>query len=89
MENQTPHIVTTGHGLNDAGLQHDTPCVDTKLLFLTTSRNLAALSGCIETETDIEPRAKAVNWLQMRHNTLPLVLPYPSSAQFVALSLRS
>jgi hypothetical protein len=57
---QTVLVVTTDHGFNEAGLQHDSCGPDTKDLFLATSENGSALLRCISSQTDIAPCTKAL-----------------------------
>jgi arylsulfatase A-like enzyme len=52
---QTVLILTTDHGFNEGGMQHDTCSADTKNLFLAVSRKGAPLSGCIRYQTDFAP----------------------------------
>ncbi|HUS69916.1 MAG TPA: LysM peptidoglycan-binding domain-containing protein [Anaerolineae bacterium] len=52
---QTMLILTTDHGFNEGGMQHDTCSVDTKNLFLAVNKKGAALSGCIRYQTDFAP----------------------------------
>jgi len=52
---QTVLILTTDHGFNEGGMQHDTCSADTKNLFLAVSKKGAALSGCIRYQTDFAP----------------------------------
>jgi hypothetical protein len=48
-------ILTTDHGFNEGGTQHDTCSADTKNLFLAVSKRGAALSSCIRYQTDFAP----------------------------------
>jgi len=52
---QTVLILTTDHGFNEGGMQHDTCSADTKNLFLAVSKKGTALSGCIRYQTDFAP----------------------------------
>lgn len=55
IEGDTLLVLTTDHGFNEGGFQHDTCTADTKNLFLATSRNGTGLFGCIRSQTDIAP----------------------------------
>jgi LysM repeat protein len=55
LEGQTLVVLTTDHGFNEAGMQHDTCTPDTKDLWLAASRNGTGLFGCIRVQTDIAP----------------------------------
>jgi LysM repeat protein len=55
IEDQTLVILTTDHGFNEGGTQHDTCSADTKDLFLAASRSGTGLFGCIRSQTDIAP----------------------------------
>jgi LysM repeat protein len=55
MLGETLLILTTDHGFNEGGTQHDTCTADTKDLFLAANRRGSALSGCIRYQTDIAP----------------------------------
>jgi LysM repeat protein len=55
IEGQTLIVLTTDHGFNEGGTQHDTCTPDTKNLFLAASRNGSGLFGCIRYQTDIAP----------------------------------
>ncbi len=55
IEWQTLLVITTDHGFNEGGMQHDTCTADTKDLFLATSKNGAGLFNCIRSQTDISP----------------------------------
>jgi LysM repeat protein len=48
-------LLTTDHGFNEGGMQHDTCTADTKNLFLAVSTRGAALSGCVRYQTDFAP----------------------------------
>ena len=48
-------IVTTDHGFNEGGTQHDTCSPDTKDLFLAVNERGSGLSGCVRYQTDITP----------------------------------
>jgi phosphoglycerol transferase MdoB-like AlkP superfamily enzyme len=52
---QTVLILTTDHGFNEGGMQHDTCTADTKNLFLTVSDKGSSLSGCVRYQTDFAP----------------------------------
>jgi LysM repeat protein len=55
IEGDTLLVLTTDHGFNEGGFQHDTCTADTKNLFLATSKNGTGLFGCIRSQTDIAP----------------------------------
>ena len=55
MLGDTVLILTTDHGFNEGGTQHDTCTADTKDLFLAVNKKGAALSGCIRYQTDFAP----------------------------------
>ena len=59
IEDHTVLVVTTDHGFDEGGFQHDTCSIDTKHLFLATSSKGARMFGCIGTQTDIAPCLKA------------------------------
>jgi len=48
-------ILTTDHGFNEGGTQHDTCSADTKDLFLAVSNKGRVLSGCVRYQTDFTP----------------------------------
>jgi hypothetical protein len=60
LEDDTLLVVTTDHGFNEGGFQHDTCGPDTKQLFLVASKSQTALSGCVESQTDILPCIKSL-----------------------------
>jgi len=55
IEGETLLVLTTDHGFNEGGTQHDTCTADTKDLFLAASKNGSGLFGCIRSQTDIAP----------------------------------
>jgi predicted AlkP superfamily pyrophosphatase or phosphodiesterase len=55
MLGETLLILTTDHGFNEGGTQHDTCTADTKDLFLAANKKGSGLSGCIRYQTDIAP----------------------------------
>jgi hypothetical protein len=63
IEGSTLLIVTTDHGFDENGLQHETCTPDTKGLFLATSHRMGGLRSCIKDQTDLAPCIKAsVAW---------------------------
>jgi LysM repeat protein len=48
-------ILTTDHGFNEGGTQHDTCTPDTKDLFLAVNDTARGMSGCVRYQTDITP----------------------------------
>jgi arylsulfatase A-like enzyme len=56
-------IVTTDHGFDEGGLQHETCTADTKDLFVAMNRQMSSLRTCIKVQTDLAPCIKAaVPW---------------------------
>ncbi|HJX38669.1 MAG TPA: alkaline phosphatase family protein, partial [Anaerolineae bacterium] len=63
IEGRTLVIVTTDHGFNEGGLNHDVCAPETKDLFLAMNQRMPALRGCIKVQTDLAPCIKAaVPW---------------------------
>ncbi len=60
LRDDTLVIVTTDHGFNEGGFQHDTCGDDTKHLFLVASKSQTALSRCVDSQTDILPCIKSL-----------------------------
>lgn len=52
-------IVTTDHGFDEGGLQHETCTADTKDLFVAMNRQMSRLRSCLKVQTDIAPCIKA------------------------------
>jgi len=48
-------ILTTDHGFNEGGMQHDTCTADNKDLFLAVNKKGSGLSGCVRYQTDFAP----------------------------------
>ena len=55
MLGDTALILTTDHGFNEGGTQHDTCTADTKDLFLAVNNRGRGLTGCVRYQTDITP----------------------------------
>ncbi len=55
MMGDTLLILTTDHGFNEGGNQHDTCTPDTKDLFLAVNDTAKGMSGCVRYQTDITP----------------------------------
>ncbi len=55
MLDETLLILTTDHGFNEGGTQHDTCSADTKDLFLAVNNRGRGLTGCVRYQTDITP----------------------------------
>ncbi len=60
LEDDTLLVVTTDHGFNEGGFQHDTCGADTKHLFLVASKSQTALSTCVKSQTDVAPCIKSL-----------------------------
>ena len=55
MLEDTVLILTTDHGFNEGGTQHDACSADTKDLFLAVNKSGDALAGCVRYQTDFAP----------------------------------
>ena len=55
MTGDTVLILTTDHGFNEGGMQHDSCTADTKDLFLAVNKRGASLAGCVRYQTDFAP----------------------------------
>ena len=55
MLGDTALILTTDHGFNEGGTQHDACSADTKDLFLAVNNRGRGLTRCVRYQTDITP----------------------------------